>query len=110
MALKLKPFDAAKYLEDAEDQAELISDAFRTGHSGYIAAALGAVARAKGMTELAEKTGLNRQALYEALSEHGNPTLDTIMRVSRALGIELRAATTVGKPPIGKKRRPRAEA
>jgi probable addiction module antidote protein len=92
MALKLKPFDAAKYLEDPEDQADLLNEAFQTGHSGYIAAALGAVARARGMTELAEKTGLNRQALYTALSENGNPTLDTVLRVSCALGLELRAA------------------
>ncbi|MEO7826615.1 MAG: addiction module antidote protein [Allosphingosinicella sp.] len=91
MAIKLKPFDAAKYIEDHEDETELLNDAFASGHAGYIAAALGAVARAKGMTELAQKTGLNRQALYEALSANGNPTLDTIMRISCALGVELRA-------------------
>jgi probable addiction module antidote protein len=107
MALKLKPFDAAKYLEDPEDQAELMNDAFRTGHSGYIAAALGAVARSRGMTELAEKTGLNRQALYEALSESGNPTLDTIMRVSCALGIELRAVPATEESPCDEAARPR---
>lgn len=109
MALKLKPFDAAKYLEDPEDQAELMNDAFRTGHSGYIAAALGAVARARGMTELAEKTGLNRQGLYEALSESGNPTLDTIMRVSCALGIELRAVAATEESPCYEEARPRIQ-
>ena len=46
------------------------------------------------MTELAEKSGLNRQALYEALSADGNPTLDTFMRVAGALGFELRAVAT----------------
>jgi probable addiction module antidote protein len=91
MALKLKLFDAAKYLDTLEAQAELLNDAFRSGDSGYIAAALGTVARAHGMTELAQKTGLNRAALYEALSAEGNPTIDTIMRVSCALGIELGA-------------------
>lgn len=91
MTLKLKPFDAAKYLDSPEAQAELVNDAFKSGESGYIAAALGAVARANGMTELAHKTGLNRAALYEALSANGNPTLDTIMRVACALGIELGA-------------------
>jgi probable addiction module antidote protein len=91
MALKLKPFDAAKYLDTLEAQAELLNDAFKSGDSGYIAAALGTVARAHGMTELAQKTGLNRAALYEALSAEGNPTIDTIMRVSCALGIELGA-------------------
>jgi probable addiction module antidote protein len=91
MALKLKPFDAAKYIESSEDEVAIVSEALASGHSGYIAAALGAVARGRGMTALAEKTGLNRQALYQALSADGNPTLDTIMRVSGALGIELRA-------------------
>lgn len=91
MTLKLKPFDAAKYIEDHEDETELLNEAFASGDAGYIAAALGAVARARGMTELAQKTGLNRQALYEALSANGNPTLDTIMRISCALGVELRA-------------------
>jgi probable addiction module antidote protein len=99
MALKLKPFDAAKYLDTLEAQAELLNDAFRSGDSGYIAAALGTVARAHGMTELAQKTGLNRAALYEALSAEGNPTIDTIMRVSCALGIELGARpATEGSP------------
>ena len=100
MTLKLRPFDVARYIETAEDQADLLNDAFQTGHVGYIAAALGAVARARGMTDLAEKTGLNRQALYEALSANGNPTLDTIMRVAAALGFELRAtAANEDRPP-----------
>ena len=91
MALKLKRFDAAKYIETPEDEAEVLSNAFKSGHSGYIVAALGAVARARGMSDLAEKTGLNRTALYEALSEDGNPTLDTFLRVVCALEIELNA-------------------
>jgi probable addiction module antidote protein len=107
MALKLRPFDAAKYIETAEDQADLLNDALQSGHAGYIAAALGAVARARGMTDLAEKTGLNRQALYEALSANGNPTLDTIMRVSAALGFELRAAPANENPPSPKEGLPK---
>ncbi len=99
MALKLKPFDAAKYIESPQDEAELLNDALATAHAGYIAAALGAVARARGMTDLAEKTGLNRQALYSALSKDGNPTLDTIMRISCALGIELRAVPATKESP-----------
>lgn len=91
MALKLKRFDAAKYIETPEDAAGILSEAFKSGHSGYIAAALGAVARAHGMSDLAEKTGLNRSALYDALSENGNPTLDTFLKVMCALDIELEA-------------------
>jgi len=98
MALKLKAFDAAKYIATHEAQVELVNDALKTGHPGYIAAALGTVARAHSMTELAEKTGLNRQALYDALSEGGNPTLDTVMRVACALGIEFGAS----EAPAGK--------
>jgi len=107
MATKLKPFDAAKYIETAEDEAEVLNEAFATGHSGYIAAALGAVARARGMTELAEKTGLNRQALYAALSANGNPTLDTIMRISCALGVELRAVPASEGSPCHENTRPK---
>lgn len=91
MALKLKRFDAAKYLNTPEAQARAISDAFASRHAGYIAAALGAVARARGMSELAEKTGLNRAALYDALSEEGNPTLDTFLRVISALNLQIEA-------------------
>ena len=91
MALNLKRFDAAKYITTPEAEANALSEAFETGHHGYIAAALGAVARARGMTQLAEETGLNRAALYEALSEDGNPTLDTLLRVMCALNIKLEA-------------------
>lgn len=91
MALKLKRFDAAKYIRTPEEEAEALTNAFNSGDAGYIAAALGAVARARGISGLAEETGLNRTALYDALSEDGNPTLDTIMRVMCALDIKLEA-------------------
>lgn len=91
MALKLKRFDAAKYIRTPEEEAETLSNALASGDSGYIAAALGAIARARGMSGLAEETGLNRTALYDAFSEDGNPTLDTVMRVMCALDIKLTA-------------------
>ena len=89
MALKLKRFDAAKYIESPEDEIEVLRNAFRSGEVGYVAAALSAVARARGMAELAGKTGLNRTALYDALSLDGNPTLDTFLKILDALGIEM---------------------
>jgi probable addiction module antidote protein len=89
MALNLKRFDAAKYIETPEDEIEVLRNAMKSGEIGYIAAALGAVARARGMTELAEKTGLNRTALYDALSLNGNPTIDTFFKIVGALGIEM---------------------
>jgi probable addiction module antidote protein len=85
------PFDGAEYLDDDELQAELLSDALATGDLDAITAALGIVARARGMTELAQKTGLTRSALYAALKEGGNPTLDTVLRVVKALGVQLKA-------------------
>lgn len=85
------PFDAAEHLDDDESQAELLSDALASGDIAVITAALGLVARARGMTQLAEKTGLTRSALYAALKEGGNPTLDTVLKVIKALGVQLKA-------------------
>lgn len=96
MATRTKAFDAAKYLDTPEDHAELLSDALASGHAGYIAAALGTIARAHGMSRLAEETGLNRATLYSALKEGGNPTLDTVMKVARAVGISLQARELSG--------------
>jgi len=90
--VKLTPFDASEYLDDADSQAELLNDALASGHAGYIADAIGVIARARGMTELQRLTGLDRSTLYAALREEGNPTLDTLMRVLDALKIELQAA------------------
>ncbi|HMG48033.1 MAG TPA: addiction module antidote protein [Allosphingosinicella sp.] len=84
-------FDGAEYLDDDESQSELLSDALATGDLDVITAALGIVARARGMTELAQKTGLTRSALYAALKEGGNPTLDTVLKVVKALGVQLKA-------------------
>lgn len=90
MATKTKAFDAAKYFEgDDHSQADLINDALESGNAGYIAAALGTVAKSRGMTNVAADTGLNRQALYAALKEGANPTLDTVLKVVHALGLEL---------------------
>lgn len=91
MVTKIKRFDAAKHFETPEAQARLVNDALQSGDAGYIANALGVVARARGMSALAKETGLSRQALYGALSEDGNPSLDTVVKVTRALGIELHA-------------------
>ncbi|MCU0729355.1 MAG: putative addiction module antidote protein [Sphingopyxis sp.] len=88
--MKTRAFDAAKYLTDAEDILDLLNDAIESGHSGYIARALGVAARAEGMTKLAHRSGVNRQALYAALGEEGNPTLDTLIKVTSALGLKLR--------------------
>jgi probable addiction module antidote protein len=84
------PFDGAKYIRTPEDVIDTLNDALDSGHAGYIAVALGTVARSEGMTKLAAKTGINRQALYTALSENGNPTLETLLKVLHALGVKLK--------------------
>jgi probable addiction module antidote protein len=91
MALKTTPFDAAEYLDDAASQAELIADAFESGDPGYITHALGVVARARGMTDIAREAGVTREALYRSLSETGDPRLSTLIGVMRALGMQLSA-------------------
>lgn len=90
--IELIPYDGSEFFDDAESQAELLNDALASGHPGYIADALGTIARARGMTDLQRLTGLDRSTLYAALREDGNPTLDTVMRVLKALEIELQAA------------------
>ena len=89
MALKTLPFDAAEGIETAEDVAYFLEAAFENCDAAHIAHAIGVVARSRGMSALAEKTGLSRQALYKALDERGNPSLDTLLRVFNALGLQL---------------------
>jgi len=89
MALKVFPFDPARHLETEEDILYYLEAAMEGNDPKHIASALGDVARSKGMTDIARKTGLGRQALYSALSETGNPTLETLTSVLEALGLEL---------------------
>lgn len=89
MVVKLSTFDPAEYLETDDDIAFFLNDALATGNPGYIAHAVGVVARAKGMTDLAKKTGIAREQLYRSFSGNGNPTLKTTFAVLEALGIKL---------------------
>lgn len=88
MAVETVPFDAAAHLASEESQTELLNDAFETGDAAYIAAALGTVARAKGMTQVARDAGVTREALYKALSPDGDPKLSTLLGVAKALGVQ----------------------
>ena len=90
MAIELTRFDAAEYLTEPEDQAELLSDALETGDPQVVAKAIGMVARAHGMTELAKETGIKRHQLNRALGPDGNPTLETMLKVLPALGLKMR--------------------
>ena len=89
MALETYPVELAPYYESEAAQEDLLNDALATGHAGYIANALGIIARARGMAGLAAEIGVKRQQLYRALSEDGNPTLETLTKVIGALGFRL---------------------
>ena len=89
--VRTRRWDAAEHLETREDMAAYLEAALEDGDIGLIAAALGDIARAQGMTEVARKAGLGRESLYKALSRDGNPQFATILKVVNALGLRLYA-------------------
>jgi probable addiction module antidote protein len=89
MSLKTTPFDPAEYLDSPGRIAAYLRVVFEDGDPTLIAAALGDIARAKGMTQLAAEAGVTREALYKALSATGDPRLSTFLGVMKALGIKL---------------------
>lgn len=91
MVEKLTRYDPAEDLTSDRAIATFMAEAFATEDAGYIAHALGVVARTKGMSQIAKETGLSREQLYRSFSESGNPTLKTTIAVMKALGVELTA-------------------
>ena len=91
MTDKIYDYDPAVAIDHPEAIAIFIADALETGDASYIAKALGVVARAQGMSEIARKTGLSREQLYRSLSEEGNPTLATTLAIMRAINVDLTA-------------------
>jgi probable addiction module antidote protein len=93
MTIKLRKWDSAEHLKTDEDRAMYLDACIAEAgdDAAFIAKALGNIARAKGVTQLARDTGLGRESLYKALSEDGNPSFATILKVTRALGISLHA-------------------
>ena len=87
------PWDAADHLETKEDMAAYLEAALEDGDPALVVAALGDIARSKGMTNIARETGLGRESLYKALSLEGNPEFATVLKVIQALGLRLRATT-----------------
>jgi probable addiction module antidote protein len=90
--VKTARWDAAANLKTAEDVANYLEAVFEEGDPALVAAALGDVARSKGMTKIAKATGLGRESLYKALSREGNPELATVLKVMHALGLKLKVA------------------
>lgn len=85
----MRPWKSEDHLETADDIAAYLEAVFEDGNAELITHALGVVARAKGMTELARRAGLGRQNLYKALSPEGEPAFATVLKVVRALGLKL---------------------
>jgi probable addiction module antidote protein len=90
--IKTIPWDSAAYLKTERDIALYLEAVFEDGDPALVAAALGDVARAKGMAKIARKAGLGRESLYKALSPDGNPELATVLKVLHALGLKLKVA------------------
>ena len=89
--VKTRQWDPAEHLETEEDMAAYLEAALAEGEPSLVAAALGDIARAKGMAQIARETGLGRESLYKALSLEGNPEFATVMKVISALGLKLHA-------------------
>lgn len=87
--LKTYPYDTAEFLDSEELVAAYLDEALASGDARIIAEAIGTVARARGMTQVAKDAGVSRENLYRALSADGNPELATVLRVITALGLRL---------------------
>ena len=89
--IKLLPFDAARYLNDDAAIAEYMAAVLEMGDPDLLLLALGDVARARGMAQVAKDSGLGRESLYKALAPGAKPRFDTVLKVARALGVRLTA-------------------
>lgn len=92
MSEKLTPFDASAYLDNEELIAEYLSVALESGDSDLLLAALGDIAKARGMSQVAKESGLGRESLYKALAPGAKPRFETVLKVMHALGVKLQAA------------------
>lgn len=101
---KTTRFDAADFLDTEKRQVAYIAAALESGDADFVRDALGIVARARGMGEVAKNAGLNRESLYRALGESGNPEFGTVMRIVQALGLTL-SARPAQKRQVARRRR-----
>ena len=99
------PYDVAEHLRTPEEMAAYLEACMEeaSGDAAFIAKALGDIARAKGMSQVASDAGLSRESLYKALSGVRNPTLDTVLRVVGALGLKLRAEAVLDSDAAGQR-------
>ena len=100
MPKKTTPFDSAVYHDSREAIGAYLEEAMKTNDPAFIAHALGQVARARGMAEIAKEAGLSRESLYKALSAGGNPEFGTVLKVMPALGLELPITPSKRPKPV----------
>jgi len=93
MALKTTQWDSAEYLQTDEDIAAYLDAVLEEDDPALVTYALGVIARAKGMSQIAREAGLSRESLYKSLSAEGNPEFSTVLKVIKALGLRLHAQT-----------------
>ena len=89
MSITVRPLDLADLMKDERTQAFILADAAESGDPQYIAHALGTIARARGMTQVAKDAGVTREALYKSLSSEGDPRLSTLLGVMKALNLTM---------------------
>jgi probable addiction module antidote protein len=91
MSKNLREFDVANYLDSKEMIAEYLTQVLKDGDLDELLSAIGDVARAKGMTQIAKETGLGRESLYKSFASGSKPKFDTVVKVLDSLGIKLEA-------------------
>jgi probable addiction module antidote protein len=93
MALETIPFDGSEFIDTTESQIDLLQDALESGHLEYLSHALEVVARARGMTQIAQEAGISREALYEAIgAAGGGPRQAALTAIVQALGVKITVA------------------
>jgi probable addiction module antidote protein len=94
----LRPFDVQNYLGTPEDRAAYLDAILEDGDAMLVASGLGDIARAIGVSEFSRRTGISREAIYKGLAPGGNPTLETLAKVTKALGLRLTVTPASGEP------------
>ncbi|MEE4277448.1 MAG: addiction module antidote protein [Halieaceae bacterium] len=95
--VKLRTFDASRYLDTEESVATYLAEALETNDADFISEAISTVARARGMTQLAKTSGVSREQLYRSFGRGANPTLKTVLRVLEAMNVTLTATPAKAK-------------
>ena len=95
--VKLRTFDASRYLDTEESVAAYLAEALETNDAEFISEAISTVARARGMTQLAKTSGVSREQLYRSFGRGANPTLKTVLRVLEAMNVTLSAIPATAK-------------